>query len=626
MLDALRRGASGWIAKIFLGVLILSFAVWGVADVFRGFGAGSLAKVGNVEISADEFQNAYRNQLDMLGQLGRRLTPEQARQFGLDMRALYGLIDTAAVDGHAKRLELGVSSETVAQQIAREPSFRTSEGKFDKLGFENYLRQIRMSEQGFLAQRRRDEVREQLTGTLASSIVVPDALIEILNAWRGETRKLEFVTIPESAVKVPEADEAKLKETWEQSKRQFVVPEARTLAVLLLEQEAVKARIAVTDAEVKDYFDKNRAAIDVPERRRVHQISFKDRAAAEAAKKAIDAGKSFMMVALETEGLAGRLPGLIARSDIGDLKLAELAFSLPKDKVSDVFVSGNGALLLMVSEIAPAQERKLDEVKDEIRVKLLATKTDAEMHGLHDAIDNNRAARKPLKEIAEQLKLKYVEVTTGRDNKGADGKPVLDHAEAQEIVEHGFQAAVGSESEPIELRAGGHAWVDALAVKPEKERPLEEVREDVKAVYTDLTRRKLIADLAARMVERVNAGESLEALAKEIGGKLETTEAINRVTTPQGLSQGAVQIAFATAKGRAASAESADRQSRTVIRVVDIAPAPAVAKDESERLRGELTRQLQGDVIQSYAIGLREELGVSINQAALRRLTGAERQ
>ena len=52
MLDALRRGASGWIAKIFLSILVLSFAVWGVADVFRGYGAGSLAKVGKIETVA----------------------------------------------------------------------------------------------------------------------------------------------------------------------------------------------------------------------------------------------------------------------------------------------------------------------------------------------------------------------------------------------------------------------------------------------------------------------------------------------------------------------------------------------------------------------------------------------
>ena len=201
----------------------------------------------------------------MLGQLGQRLTPEQARQFGLDMRALYGLIDTAAIDGHARQLNLSISDEVIAQQIAREPSLRTSEGKFDKQAFEAFLRQIRMSEQGFLAQRRRDELREQVTGTLAAGVAVPDAMVETLAGWRDEKRKLEFMTLPETAVTVPEADEAKLKETFEQAKRQFVTPERRTLAVLLVELADVKTRVKVGDEDVKIYFDRNRAALDVPD-------------------------------------------------------------------------------------------------------------------------------------------------------------------------------------------------------------------------------------------------------------------------------------------------------------------------------------------------------------------------
>ena len=628
MLDAMRRGASGWLAKGLFWLLVVAFAVWGIPHDFLNVGGNYLAKVGKTTISQDEYQEAYQSQMQMLGQLGRRLTPEQARQFGLHVRALYGLIDTAAVDDHARSLELRVAPETVAQQIAREPTFRSPDGKFDKLAFDNYLRQVRMSEQGFLAARAKDEVREQLTGTLAAGISVPPAMVEALHGWREETRKIEFLTVPVGAVTVPDADEAKLKETYESSKRNFVTPETRKLAVLMLELADVKARVSVSDEDVKAYFDTHRSELDVPERRRIHQIAFKDRAAADAGKKAIEGGKSFLMLALETEGAGGPLPGLLAKVDIGDQRLADTAFALPKDKVSDVVQTGNGPMLLMVSEIVPGKARGLDEVKDEIRERLTTDKINTELNNLHDSVDNNRNARKPLKEIAEAQKLKFAEITVDSANKTADGKPGLEHAEAQEIVEHGFQGAVGVDAEPVELKAGGFAWVDVLAVTPEKEKPLEEVKADVTAVYTEATRRKLLADLAAKIVERVNKGEALEAIAKEIGhgAKVETTNAINRATTPQGLSPGAVQIAFATAKGKAASAESADRTSRSVLRVAEITPAAAPTKEQTEKLTAELVNQMQGDAIQAYAVALREQLGVSINQAMLNRVTGVERQ
>ncbi len=626
MLDALRRGATGWISKIFLGILILSFAVWGVADMVRGYNTGTLAKVGDVEISQEDFQTAYQNQLQMMGPMARRLTPEQVRMFGIDRRALSGLIDTAAVDNHARRLKLGISDETIAQQIAREPSFRTSDGKFDKQGFDAFLRQNRMTEQGFLALRRKDEVREQLTGALLGGVAVPVAMVEAVHAWREETRKIEFVTFPEAAVSVPEPDDAKLKEAYEQAKRQFIVPESRKLAILLLELADVKSRVLVSEADVKSYFEQNRSSLDIPERRRIHQILFKDRAAAEAGRKAIDGGKSFLMLSLETEGSAGRLPGLLARNDLGDLKLSEVAFTLPKDKVSDVLQTGSGPMLIMVSEIAPGKARGFDEVKAEIQERLSSQKVSEELSSLHDAVDNNRAARKPLQEIAETLKLKHVEVVTRRDNKTADGKAAFDHVEAQDIIEHGFQGAAGVDTEPIELKAGGFAWIDVLETVPEAEKPFDSVKDEVKSVYTDLTRRRLLSDLAAKAAERVGQGEALDKIAKEVAGKVETTASITRATTPQGLSQGAVQIAFATANGKAASAESADRKSRTLMKVVEITAAPTPTKEQADKMQADLARQLQNDALQAYAAALREQLGVRINEATLRRLTGADRQ
>ena len=58
MLDSMRRGAQGWIAKILFGFLVVSFGIWGIADTFRGYGEGSLARVGKIEISTNEFQQS----------------------------------------------------------------------------------------------------------------------------------------------------------------------------------------------------------------------------------------------------------------------------------------------------------------------------------------------------------------------------------------------------------------------------------------------------------------------------------------------------------------------------------------------------------------------------------------
>ncbi len=373
MLDSLRRGASGWLAKILFFFLILAFAVWGIPTSFN-FSPAYVAKVGKTEISVEEFQNTFQNQINMMAQFGQRLTPEQARASGLHVRALIGLIDTAAVDEHARSLDLAVSPETTALQIAREPSFRGPDGKFDRQAFDGYLRQIRMSEQGFLATRGKDEVREQITGTLQAAAAVPPAMVDTFYAWGEAQRKVVYFTLPETAAKITEPDEAKLKETWEQTKRQFVVPERRKLGVLLLSLDKLKAETKVPDADIKAYYDANRDSLDIPDRRRVQQVRFKTREEAESARKAIEGGKSFLMVALEAEGAGGQMPELLAKSDFGDLSLSQTIFELPLNKVSEVMASGTGAALFMVSEIVPGKKRTLEETREEIRDKLAADK------------------------------------------------------------------------------------------------------------------------------------------------------------------------------------------------------------------------------------------------------------
>lgn len=85
MLEALRRGAQTRVAKLLFGLLVLSFGIWGVHDVFRGWGRGAVAHVGSTAISDEEFRRAYQNELDRVSQQARqRITAEQGRAFGLD--------------------------------------------------------------------------------------------------------------------------------------------------------------------------------------------------------------------------------------------------------------------------------------------------------------------------------------------------------------------------------------------------------------------------------------------------------------------------------------------------------------------------------------------------------------
>ena len=136
MLRGIRKASSNWLGKIVMavvmGVLIVSFAVWGIADIFKGFGQSSLAKIGSTEISTEQFRQIYTDKLQQLGrQFGRPLTSEQARAFGLDRQVLQQTIAEAALDEEARRMGLGQSEAETMRLIYSDPNFRGLGGKFD---------------------------------------------------------------------------------------------------------------------------------------------------------------------------------------------------------------------------------------------------------------------------------------------------------------------------------------------------------------------------------------------------------------------------------------------------------------------------------------------------------------
>src|ERR1700726_1322691 len=160
MLRGLRKASSNWLGKtimaVVMGVLIISFGVWGIADIFRGFGQSTLAKIGHTEISAEQFRQIYNDKLQQLGrQFGRPLSMDQARAFGLDRQVLQQTIAEAPLDEEARRMGLGQSDAETMRMIFSDPNFKGVGVSFDPARFQATIRQFGYSEQRYIAHQRR---------------------------------------------------------------------------------------------------------------------------------------------------------------------------------------------------------------------------------------------------------------------------------------------------------------------------------------------------------------------------------------------------------------------------------------------------------------------------------------
>lgn len=628
MLDFLRRNATGWMARIMIGLLVISFLLWGIADYLNFTPRSAIAEVGGSQISVEEFQRLYQRTLSGISRESRQTyTPEQARAARIPERVLENLINAAALINESNRLALMVPDETVADAIRRDPSFLDEEGKFARDRFEAFLRKNNLSEAGFLDLRRKEILNLQIIGALASSIALPKTLVDQFHSYRSEKRVIAHFTLDVAkAITVPSLDETKLRETYDQRQGEFMTPQYRSLEALILGLDQVKGRVAVSDDEVAAFYKDNAESFDTLEKRRIQQIPFKDVAAAETAKTAIDGGKAFLDVAKEAGATVTDIElGVFTKKEVFDPIVAEAAFALEKDKVSAVVKGRFAPVLLRVADIEPGTKRTLDDVKGTIRDRLFKKKATPAFLDLHDQIDTLRIEGKTLKEIAETLGLKYLTVpATDKTNKNPEGTKAVDLPDAEGIIitNAAFEGAMGLENAPKELPDGGYVWVEPLSIKNSEAKSFDSVKGEVEKLAIAAEKERLLAELAGKIVERAKKGEVFEDLAKEFGATIETTAAITRTTSPQGLSRNGVARAFALPKGDVAASTSADNTSRTILKLMDIQPAAPPTKEEFEELAQAMLRDFQGEAVETYILAVRERQGVSIKEDLMRRAMG----
>ena len=195
MLDNLRNFGRSWVAKILLGVLILSVAGFGIPSVFLDLNANTVARVGDQNITVREFDRIYRSQLNQYAaQTGTAPSAQQAMSLGLPGAAIRRLASEASIEILADDLGLGASEDKVASLVRQDPSFAGALGTFERAEFTAVLRQAGYSESEYLNLQRTAAKREQI-GMIFDGIALPETARQIANAYDNDRRTVEFVEL-----------------------------------------------------------------------------------------------------------------------------------------------------------------------------------------------------------------------------------------------------------------------------------------------------------------------------------------------------------------------------------------------------------------------------------------------
>jgi len=625
MLHVFRQGIGSWFVKIFMAVLILAFLVWGIADVFRNFGASSAARVGSTVISQDDFRRIYTDRLQQLNrQLGRGLTTEQARAIGLDRQILDELFGEAALDQKARSLGLGISSKALVQKITENPQFR-GPGGFSHNYFLQVIRQNGYNEAQYVELERKLILRQQIGRSLGGQILPPKVLRDAFYRFQREERTIEFVTLGRNqagAISAPTPEQVKA--YYEEHKASFRAPEYRKLTLISLTPAILASSVEVTEADIKKFYDSQPNRFMTPERRELEQIAFPNLDAAEASYKRIAAGLSFDALAAEMKlGANDTALGTVSKSELLDPAIADAAFALPLGKVSTPVTGRFSVVLLRVKRVEPANQKSLEELSDTLRKEIATQRARRDMLDLHDKIEDERASGSTLAEVANKLKLQISIVeAVDRSGRKPDGSPVEDILEREAVLAGAFRAPPGTETDTIELRGqGGYVWYEVVNVTPPRDRTFDEVRSLAEQRWRDEETTKRLTATADTIRTKIETGEPFSSAA--LGSTVERRDKLTRERTAEGFDAAAIRRIFATGDGKSGILETQDGLGRIVYRVSAVTLPSTLLGDSV--IESTLSRGLQDDILGQYILRVEKDIGISVNEAAIRSLTGADR-
>ncbi|QFY60130.1 peptidylprolyl isomerase [Rhizobium grahamii] len=622
MFDILRRAAHTWVAKLLMLLLVASFGIWGVSrSLIDGGSSTTVVTVGDQHVDVNEFRLAYQRQVANLSQqFGMRLTPDQARAFGVEQQVLAQLVAGASLDQLAEDMKLGLSQDRLAKLIGDDPAFKAVNGQFDRSLFTSRLRNAGIREDDYIKERSKVAVRSQIVDAISNGFTAPKTLVDALKLYRQESRGVDYLLLTNANIEPIKAPADDVLNKWfEGAKPRYRAPEYRKVAYLKLQPEDIADAGSVTDDQIREEFDKHKDNYRTPETRTIEQLTFQNKDLANAASNALKVGTTFdQLVTDQGKTAADVMLGEFSKDKVPDQAIAEAAFAVSKNGGTTPVVEGTfGPVIVRISNIKPESTKTLDEVKDDIRKQLAVSNASQELINVHDQIEDLRSSGSTLEQIADQLKLKAV-VIDAVDSAGLDksGNEVKDIPSTQQVLAAAFRAEAGADVPSLSIGTDGYLWFDARDITPERDRPLAEVHDKAVADWTAEQQKAELAKKAEELKQQAQKGTSLADIAAPLGISVETKSGITRGSDDPVLGSGGVNAAFTGPVDTIANAVGADPTTQILLKVTEVNTEPTgdVLANQDQQITA-MANAAGDDILDQMVNLLQTQYGATVNQA-----------
>ena len=407
-------------AWIIVLLLVLGLAGFGLQDVLSRWGTSKLATVGEVEISTEEFGQSFIREINYISQnIGKNLTIEEAKSFGLHLQVVERLINRSLLDQLLIDLKISVGDVLLLKNLKTNPNFKNAEGNFDRKKYNDYLSKINLSENEFEKILRNDLSRGLFTQILDPNFNHNQNIVKTIAGYIGEEREVKLYKLNyDTNTSLQNFNKDEVRKFYENNKNNYSSKSIRKYSVLNINQSQFLNEIEITEEEIQNIYEERKQNFTQPEFRELSRIIFQTSDLAnEALNKILSNEKTFEQIGKDLNlNRKEIIFGTYSKIDLDD-ELSDFIFDT-KIKKNSIVGPINGELgfeLYKVNKIIPefvlGEEKAKSQIINEIQLENSLNKLSEMIPEVEDMI----ASGETLEEIARkyQMNIENIEISKG---------------------------------------------------------------------------------------------------------------------------------------------------------------------------------------------------------------------
>ena len=607
------------ISKIFfffvLMLAVLAMVGFGLTGIFSQSITASVASVGKVDVSADDYFRNIQNEISSVSQqFGTQLTIEQALAFGLDRNVLQRLITQAAYENEALRLEVSVGDETVKEALLANPGFQGLTGTFDEDVYKDAVRRSGMTPKEYEALIRADTSQLLIQAAVSAGVNLPDeATLEILK-YIGESRGFTYARVGANNIAgvVPTPSSAELNAYYDSNPDAFTQPLTRQITYVSLTPVVVAETLDIAEERIVALYEERTAEYNTPAKRFVERIVMGSNVEAIEARSRLDAGDMTFEQLADSRGLS------MADIDLGDVTArdigaaaADVLFASEEPGIYGPVETNIGPALFRVNAAITALSIPLEDVHAELRRELAIEDAGFHIADVADEVIDLIAGGASLEEVANEtdMQLATIDLAEGQTDGIAAYAAFREEAAASEV---------GEERDILDLEDGG---VFALRVDGITEAFVKPMADVSQAVFDGQQNAKTHELMMTRAEQIVNAiGASSGGSLSDFGGSLllEDATSVTRTSTIPDLPPSIIEDVFALEVGEATVIE--DVYGAVIIELTSALPFDPTNEDAIAilaQIKAQQVQQLSQDLLAYFGAALVTASEPTVNQVRI---------